>query len=127
MNKKLLNLTVLFLAFLCFVGTLYAVTITIQSSPPVTVIVEPDVPSDYELTLNVDAGPHKISQPVVFYGTLTYLNDGSHPSGETVTLYYEGGSTTGKTGTTDVDGAYSIEWIPAINGIFVFYTEVKIP
>ena len=117
MNKKMLNLTVLFLAFIAFVGALYATWTVV--SPTITIVV-----TNYNLTISATPATCRINETITFSGNLT-LN-GEYVEDKTVQLYINGSVATGYSNKTDNVGFYSIVWPATENGTFSFYTQVVI-
>jgi len=117
LNEKVLGATLIFIAFLVFVGILYATYVI--TSPRVTVTVE-----EYALTLNVNATTCRVGESIEFSGTLT--KGGTPIMGENIELFYSNNTTTGLTDTTTSSGSYSIVWTATKKGTYSFYTKAEI-
>ena len=120
MNKKLLHLIVLGVAFAIFMGGLYVAAQYVVKSPnsdTITVL-------DYTLTLAWNSTSCRIGEAILFTGNLKL--DSANVLGETVTLYFSNGTSTGLTDDTDMSGNYAIAWTATAKGSYQFYTEATI-
>ena len=122
MNKKVRNITVLFVVFLLVMSGAYIVALYHVWSPEKEVTI-----GDY--TLTIDAYPTGvIGTPIRFNGTLMA---GETPLyNQTVTLWMYDGTDyvyTNQYTFTGPSGSYEIYWTPTTPGVYKFKTHAEVP